>query len=55
MNTDRLATEVAATLQHIVESLEAIAATLPADRRATVERHAKELRRTKAGIMAQLV
>jgi hypothetical protein len=55
MNTNALATEVVSALQHLAEALEAVAATLPADRRATVERHTLELRRLKAGVMAELV
>jgi hypothetical protein len=51
MNTQVLATEVALALQHLAEALECIAATLPADRRATVQKHVTELRR----IMAELV
>lgn len=54
MNTNSLAVEVVNALQHMAEALECVAATLPADRRATVEKHAVELRRSKTGIMAEL-
>lgn len=55
MNTTTLAAEVVFALQHVAEALECLAATLPADRRATAERHAVEVRRSKAGIMAELM
>jgi len=39
----------------MAEALECVAATLPADRRAKVERHAVDLRRAKSAIMAELM
>jgi hypothetical protein len=50
-----ISTEVITVLQHIAEALECVAATLPPERRATVEKHTLELRRVKAGLMAELV
>ncbi len=54
MNSATAATALVAAVQHIAESLERIAATLPADRKDTIEKHSLELRRIKAGLIAEL-
>lgn len=48
-------TEVAVALRHLAVTLECVAATLRADRPGTSERPVTELRRAKAGIMAEPV